>query len=320
MSTPRPWTATPCPRAAARLRAAWTLAVLLLLVAPFAGFVLPASVLAHHTNIKMPFAKGAPWRILQGYNGSSHQNNSSTWQYYYSLDLVRADGNTAGQRVLSPVDGTIRWIDESYGGMSINLGDGYAFAYFHTNLDPGLAAGQTIRQGQYLGTVAPPGAAGNGGTPHIHVTLWTTNDGGNWDRHAVPFTGDHRIDGYDFPDKGGSNQYLNTQVVSTNAEVGSAGTGTAPGVPTLVSPATGTTYGTAPRTVALDWNGVSGATEYQVVINDGNVTSPWTSATAWTTSRLKRMTTKAPKTTAAIPARWIAPLQVGGLSRRSVRR
>src|SRR3954468_1502798 len=45
-----------------------------------------------------------------------------------------------------------------------------------------------------------------------------------------------------------------------------------------------------------------------------------TSATAWATSRLKRITTKAPNTSAAIPARWTAPLHVGGLSRRSVRR
>ena len=49
------------------------------------------------------------------------------------------------------------WIDEAYGGMSINLADGYALAYFHTTLAPGLAAGQSVRQGQYLGTVAPPG-------------------------------------------------------------------------------------------------------------------------------------------------------------------
>ncbi|MEA2513429.1 MAG: hypothetical protein QOJ59_2916, partial [Thermomicrobiales bacterium] len=279
----RPCAAKPCLHGAARTRVGWMLVVLLLLLAPFAGFVQPTTVLAHHTQIKMPFASGATWRILQGYNGSSHQNNSSTWQYYYSLDLVRADGNTAGQRVISPVDGTIRWIDESTGGMSINLGDGYAFAYFHTRLAPGLAAGQAIRQGQYLGTVAPAGEAAAGSTPHLHVTLWTTNDGGNWDRHAVPFTGAHKIDGYDFPDKGGSNQYLNTQVVSTNSEAPAAGGGTAPDVPTLVSPATGTTYTTSPTTTTLRWNAVSGATEYQVVINDGNMSSPWISATSWTT-------------------------------------
>jgi hypothetical protein len=224
--------------------------------------------------------------VLQGYNGSSHQNNSSTWQYYYSLDLVRADGNTAGQRVISPVDGTIRWIDESTGGMSINLGDGYAFAYFHTRIAPGLAAGQAVTQGQYLGTVAPAGEAAAGSTPHIHVSLWTTNDGGNWDRHAIPFTGDHKIDGYDFPDIGGSNQHRNTSVVSTNRETGGVGTGTPPGVPTLTSPATGTTYRTSPTTTTLQWGAVSGATQYQVVINDGNVTSPWVSGTSWTTGSL----------------------------------
>ena len=231
MSIIRPCAAHPCSHGAARIRVCTTLALLLLLISPFAGFVTPAPVEAHHTNIKMPFAAGSTWRVLQGYNGSSHQNNSSTWQYYYSLDLVRADGNTAGQRVLSPVDGTIRWIDESSGGMSINLGDGYAFAYFHTRIDPSCREGKTVRQGQFLGTVAPAGEAGAGGTPHIHVTLWTTNDGGNWDRHAVPFTGDHRLDGYNFPDLGGSNQHRNTQVVSTNVEIqGSGSGGTAPGV------------------------------------------------------------------------------------------
>jgi hypothetical protein len=286
MSTPLPCAAKPRPRGAARLRVGWTLAVLLLLVAPFAGFVLPVPVLADHTNIKLPFASGATWQVLQGYNGSSHQNTSSTYQYYYSLDLVRADGNTAGQRVLSAVDGTIRWIDTTYGGMSINLGDGYAFAYFHTYLAPGLAAGQTVQQGQYLGTIAAPGDAGNGGTPHIHVTLWTTNDGGNWDRHAVPFTGDHKLDGYDFPDNGGANQYVNTQVVSTNSELPAVGGSGAPAVPTLASPPTGTTYATSPTTATLSWNAVSGATAYQVVINDGSITSPWISTTSWTTGSL----------------------------------
>lgn len=286
MAVSRPCTAKPCPHRAAPQRLGWTLALLLLLVTPFAGFVMPARVLAHHTNIKLPFASGATWRVLQGYNGSSHQNTSSTYQYLYSLDLVRVAGNTAGQRVISPVDGTIRWIDTTYGGMSINLGDGYAFAYFHTYPAPGLAAGQTVSQGQYLGTIAAAGDAGNGGTPHIHVTLWTTNDGGNWDRHAEPFTGDHKLDGYDFPDKGGTNQYAGTQVVSSNVEIAASGTGSPPNVPTLVSPPTGTTYTTSPTSVTLSWNAVSGATAYQVVINDGSITSPWIGTTSWSTGSL----------------------------------
>ncbi len=35
---------------------------------------------------------GGAWEIIQGYNGSSHQNTSSTWQYLYSLDIARVDG------------------------------------------------------------------------------------------------------------------------------------------------------------------------------------------------------------------------------------
>src|SRR5579884_1977772 len=85
--------------------------------------------------IVWPLAAGGVWQITQGYNGPiDHQNWSSTWQYYYSFDLMRVDGDTAGQPVYSPVNGTIRWIDDSYGGMSIDMGDGYAFAYFHTDL------------------------------------------------------------------------------------------------------------------------------------------------------------------------------------------
>ncbi len=50
---------------------------------------------------------GGTWHVLQGYNGSSHQNNSSAWQYLYSLDVARQDGPTAGANVYAPVGGTV---------------------------------------------------------------------------------------------------------------------------------------------------------------------------------------------------------------------
>ncbi len=279
----------------------------LLLISPFAGTLRPQPAKANHTAIKWPVPAGATWYISQGYNtspaeGWSHYNCdpntlkdqisqtrscSAYYQYKFSFDIKRRDGNTAGQPVLSPVNGTIRWIDQAYGGMSINLGDGYAFAFFHATLASGLAAGQTVTQGQFLGTVAPPGEGGNGGSPHLHVTIWQTSDGGNWSRIAVPFTDDHAIDGYDFPHKGDSvrNQYYGFEFTSTNVQIQTGGT-TPPGVPTLSSPPTGTTYISSPRTVTLSWNSVSGATEYQVVINDGAITSPWVSGTSWTTGSL----------------------------------
>ena len=85
--------------------------------------------------IKLPFASGANWSVLQGYNtsptdstGGSHyncdpatlkdtpshtQSCGAQYQYKYSLDLLRADGSTAGQPVYAPVNGTVRWRDDS---------------------------------------------------------------------------------------------------------------------------------------------------------------------------------------------------------------
>jgi hypothetical protein len=49
------------------------------------------------------------------------------------------------------------------------------------------------------------------GTAHVHLTLWGTNDDGNWDRHAEPFTGQYAVSGMDFPDAGAGNSYGGTQ-------------------------------------------------------------------------------------------------------------
>lgn len=275
------------------LIAALMLSVFSSLVPP--GVAPQQSAQAATRMIKMPFASGSTWTISQGYNtnpnnGGSHyncleypeRNCSPYWVYKYSFDLVRADGNTAGQAVLSPVNGTIRWIDEAYGGMSINLGNGWAVAYFHTVLASGLKSGQSVVQGQYLGVVAPPGQAGNGGFPHIHVTLWSTSDGGNWDRHAKPFTGVQALDGYDFPRISGSpgNQYRGVNVTSSNLMIG----GTVPLQVAKISPAHNATVSTS--TPTLIWQSQANATSYQVEIDYGAYLSPWLTGTSWTTPPL----------------------------------
>jgi uncharacterized protein YgiM (DUF1202 family) len=157
--------------------------------------------------------QGGEWRILQGYNGSSHQNRSSSWQYFYSLDLVRSDGSTAGQPVYAPADGVVRWIDEASGGGSIYLGDGLAFAWFHTIVDPSVVEGGTVTKGQQIGVLAPAGVAGAGSTPHLHITVWETDDEGNWSRRAIPFTGRAAIGGREFPADGSSYQWTGTIIV-----------------------------------------------------------------------------------------------------------
>ena len=79
-----------------------------------------------------------------------------------------------------------------------------------SQLIPGLSAGDSVSQGQYVGTISGPGGNGYMGFEHIHINLWQTSDGGNWSRTAVPFSGDFAISGWDFPDTGGSNQYAGT--------------------------------------------------------------------------------------------------------------
>jgi uncharacterized protein YgiM (DUF1202 family) len=151
---------------------------------------------------------GGEWKVTQGYNGPwTHYNAGSLWQYYYSFDLKRSDGDTAGQNVYAPASGSVRWTEPETGGIVIDMGNGYAVALFHVIVDPSIGDGDTITQGQYLGYVAYAGYGGNGGSPHIHFNLWASDDGGNWSRDAIPFTGVFAISGEEFPDVGGGNQW-----------------------------------------------------------------------------------------------------------------
>jgi hypothetical protein len=275
-------------------------------LAPISGPSAVETAEAHHTSIKLPVPAGQRWIASQGYNtnpaaGGSHYNCdpstlrdepsgtrscSQYWQYKYSFDLVPADGSSAaGYTVLSPVNGVIRWIDEAYGGMSINLEDGFAYAYFHTVLAPGLAAGQRVTQGQYLGTVAPPGQGGNGGFPHLHVTLWQTSDGGNWSRTPVAFEGAQAIEGVSLAALSDSsvNQHRGVSFTSTNVAL--AADAVPPSPPVHVAPSHGVTYDATSHVATLSWSPSTGASEYQVWINDAPA-SGWITATSWTTPTL----------------------------------
>lgn len=234
------------------------------------GIPSPAAQAA--ATIKWPFAAGSGWYISQGYNTSpvtnwSHYNCdpvtqkdaisqtrtcSNGYQYKYSFDIKKSSGETTGQVVLSPVSGTIKWIDEAFGGMSIYLGNGYAYAFFHVDLAANLVEGQQIQVGQFMGTVSGPGDGGNGGSPHIHVTIWQTTDEGNWSRNAVPFTDQYQIDGYDFPalDDTTTNQHYLKGIWSTNSPIA---TSSLPGMPTLISPAQGVNFTSTNPQPTLTW-------------------------------------------------------------------
>src|SRR6185312_13685381 len=101
--------------------------------------------------------------------------------------------------------------------------------------------------------------------------LWQTNDGGNWNRVAIPFTDTFALDGYNLPDKGDSvhNQYVGMTLVSSNTQTAPDATQTpaaagAPAPPVLTSPASGTTFQTTGITVTFTWKAVTGAAKYQL--------------------------------------------------------
>ena len=150
----------------------WLLLLLVVLGTQAASLTVPTSGALAAGPLKMPFAAGSEWYISQGYNtspaeGWSHyncdpgtgkdqisktQSCEDGWQYKYSFDLRQVDGTEAGEIALAPVNGTIRWLDPANGGLSINLGDGFAIGIFHLDLARGLAEGQPVTQGQPLGT------------------------------------------------------------------------------------------------------------------------------------------------------------------------
>jgi murein DD-endopeptidase MepM/ murein hydrolase activator NlpD len=168
----------------------------------------PAAASSESTGIIWPFA-GGEWKVVQGYNGGTHQNRGGFAQYHYSLDWARVDGNTAGQPVFAPVSGTVDWTDRGSGGVLIDAGNGYGVALFHVTLDGSAARGNSVSRGQPIGTISGPGGDGYMSMAHIEIAAWRLYDGGH---ESVPFVGPNAIAGMEFPDNGGANQHMGATV------------------------------------------------------------------------------------------------------------
>jgi len=152
--------------------------------------------------------QGGTWEIIQGYNGGTHQNRSSSASYYYSLDIAKVGGGTAGTSVYSPVTGTVLWTS---GGLLIDMGNGFGAAMFHITIDGSIRSGTRLTQGQYVGFISGPGGVGYAVTPHIDFTLWGIPNGGGSPRISTAWTGQFAISGQEFPDIGTYNMYGGTR-------------------------------------------------------------------------------------------------------------
>ncbi len=151
---------------------------------------------------------GGTWEIIQGYNGGTHQNRSSSASYLYSLDIAKVGGNTAGTPVYAPASGTVLWTS---GGLLIDMGNGYGIAMFHITIDGSIGRGTRLSQGQYVGFISGPGGTGYAVTPHIDLTLWQIPNGGGSPRISTPFTGGFAISGQSFAATGAYNTHGGTR-------------------------------------------------------------------------------------------------------------
>src|SRR5262245_56863646 len=130
----------------------------------------------------MPFTGGKAVKMIQGYNGGTHQGRSQ-----YGLDIVLADGDTGGAEAVSPVDGSVTWAqapNSGHGCIAIAMSSGsHSVMMCHLSLNRAYTGGDAVTRGQTLGTVGAAGTVGNNGVAHIHYELHI----GNRANSPVPF-------------------------------------------------------------------------------------------------------------------------------------
>lgn len=198
--------------------------VMALLAAPVPSGGVPSASAAD--SIGSPFSDGLAVRIIQGYNGGTHQGRSR-----YGLDLVLADGGTSGATVLAPISGAVSWAQgpgASNGCVAIALPDGsHSVVLCHVILDRAYRPGESVARGQQLGTVGAAGSVGNNGAPHVHLELHRGRGANN----PVPFSVPDGLplQGVELPTTGGAGEHGGrTPVVASVPAAGRSATA-APG-------------------------------------------------------------------------------------------
>ena len=136
--------------------------------------IAPAQPAFAAESVAMPFTGGKAVRIIQGYNGGTHQGRSRL-----GLDLVLADGGTGGAEVVAPFDGTVTWAQGPNAGngcIAIAMKSGsHSVMLCHVSLNKAYERGESVTRGQTLGTVGKDGSVGNNGVAHIHYELHSGN-------------------------------------------------------------------------------------------------------------------------------------------------
>jgi murein DD-endopeptidase MepM/ murein hydrolase activator NlpD len=157
------------------------------------------------TQLSLPTPIGERWKIIQGYACGTH----NSWDRY-SLDLVAAEGRTAGASVRAAADGVVfAWVGKS-GTLILSHGNGLYTMYTH------MESAVTTQRGTFLARGAIVGAAGDRGsrgTPHVHFTAFTADGAWARNRQSIPL---NFAEGYDLPESGGCSQHQGKVMVAAD--------------------------------------------------------------------------------------------------------
>ncbi|MPM70700.1 hypothetical protein SDC9_117658 [bioreactor metagenome] len=161
------------------------------------------------------------WYVCQGYRTSEITHKGLD---IYAFDLTtskdsytsgtygcssKTKGAATGAKVYAPGNGTVTYITGHPDIMQLKLTTGGCFRIGHLS-SLQYKAGNTVKQGQWLGNIAGPNSA-NGNYAHLHISVYSDSNC----TKPVPFTNANNFQLYgikEFPNSGIAHQYRGTAI------------------------------------------------------------------------------------------------------------
>ena len=164
------------------------------------------------SGVPIPAPAGTKWQIVAGYNTASHSDADAGDPH--AIDIVRIPREeTAFTPVLSPVNGTVRWLD--WDCLMITDAAGYEHLLCHVSPLSHLQRGSRVSVGEEVAVVCREFECNNYGLAHIHYAIHHSRGGGYLGR-TIPFTGSYAIEGRELPWRDEPNLHSGLEFTSTN--------------------------------------------------------------------------------------------------------
>lgn len=191
-------------------------AAALSLGATLAATVSAAPANAATGNMAVPFYQNRVFTVCQGYNGQiSHHGQAhlditvGTGGYGPSGCYGKPNAST-GHNIYAPAQGTVKRLGSI--GVCVTFGS-RSVAFYHLRK---LVANGNVKVGTYIGEIAAPGQASNGGYAHVHLQGYR-RAGCTGSTSAFSSANGLRFIGVrDMPYSGAANQYRGVQFKRTS--------------------------------------------------------------------------------------------------------